>query len=858
MALDKGVGEQMPQKTTKKSSTRRARRKVGRRKKKATSAGRGGTVRQAEADAGAEATKVTQLDVGEVSRALPGADSAAPVEVDGNRAQRTKRAKSATRKAGQTGTRSKKKTKKATTTKKKRRPVRSRREDTPRQAGADSSPAAAVTIEHPQPQAKDIPAAKVTRPSQSVSDEQRPGSSPATIREPRARGRRIRRGVRHARPAAAPKRPPKAAQRDSAAAPSAIETPAAPERADATGKAAAVIDKRPSELSGVRTSGKKDDSGVAVVEAPPAERGPRPAKRAKDARARRGRGRAPKRKKKAPAAKARDASTDTDAVAEAADESAGISELRSGREMVINVSAEDECRIAVLNDGRLEELFIERASTQSHVGNIYKGRVTNVEPSIQAVFVDFGLVKNGFLHISDVQPQYFPDHGGEPEDVGRKIPRHNRPPIQKCFRRGQEVIVQVTKEGVGTKGPTLTTYLSIPGRFLVMMPGMNRQGVSRKIEDEADRRKMRDVLKSLKLPQGMGFILRTAGLGQSKRELQRDLNYLQRLWKRVSDRIKRQSAPTDLYQESDLVKRTVRDVYTGDFTRLVVDDPETATKAREFLEIAMPRSKVTIEVYSGREPLFHRLGIEEEINRIHMRHVPLPSGGSIVIDSTEALVAIDVNSGRFRSLENAEESAYKLNLEAADEIARQLRLRDLGGLIVCDFIDMRHDRHQRAVERALRDALKRHKEHARVLRMSAFGLIEMTRQRQGPSYKRNIFFDCPHCKGAGVVKMPESVTLDVMRFIQLAIHQEQVRVVKVTVATDVAFQILNNKRGMISQFEEETGKEVLIRGEAGFTSDQIEYSCEDARGRPVTVDRAGPEATPNPDSEAGRNARRSR
>jgi len=513
------------------------------------------------------------------------------------------------------------------------------------------------------------------------------------------------------------------------------------------------------------------------------------------------------------------------------------SEARRGREMVINVSAGDECRIAVLNDGRLEDLFIERASTLSHVGNIYKGRVANVEPSIQAVFVDFGLAKNGFLHISDVQPQYFPNHKGESEDVGRKIPRHNRPPIQKCFRRGQEVIVQVVKEGVGTKGPTLSTYLSIPGRFLVMMPGMSRHGVSRKIEDEATRREMREMLKQLTLPANMGFILRTAGLGQSKRELQRDLSYLTRLWKGVVERIKRHSAPAELYQESDLVKRTIRDVYTSEFTRVVVDDPGAAQRAREFLAIAMPRSKPTIEVYSEREPLFHRLDIENEIDLIHMRHVPLASGGSIVIDSTEALVAIDVNSGRFRSVDDAEESAYRINLEAADEIARQLKLRDLGGLIVCDFIDMRLERHKRAVEKALRDALKRHKEHARALRMSAFGIIEMTRQRQGPSYRYNVFFDCPHCKGAGLVKMPESMTLDVMRFVQLATHNEQVQTVKVTVASDVAFQILNNKRAMITQIEVDTGKRVVIRGEPSYTSDQIDRVCEDAQGRPVQVGR---------------------
>lgn len=508
---------------------------------------------------------------------------------------------------------------------------------------------------------------------------------------------------------------------------------------------------------------------------------------------------------------------------------------RGAREMLINVSTGDECRIAVLHEGRLEELFIEREATQSHVGNIYKGRITNVEPSIQAVFIDFGAPQNGFLHISDVQPQYFPEHTGKAEDIGRRIPRHSRPVIQKCFRRGQEVIVQVIKDGVGTKGPTLTTYLSIPGRFLVMMPGMSRHGVSRKIEDEADRRSMRDMLNQLDLPTDMGFILRTAGLDRSKRELQRDLNYLMRLWKTVVDRIKRLPAPAGLYQESDLVTRTIRDVYTADFKRLIVDDAETERKAREFLRIAMPRSKAVIELYTEREPLFHRYGIEDEIEKINMRHVPLRSGGSIIIDSTEALVAIDVNSGRFRTTEDAEETAFKLNIEAAEEIARQLRLRDLGGLIVCDFIDMRQDRHKRGVERALREALRNHKERFRLVKMSPFGLIEMTRQRQGPSLKRNIYFDCAHCKGTGLVKMPDSVLLDVMRIVQLATHHEQVQTVTVTAASDVAFRILNVKRAAINCIEDETGKKVAIRGDSRFTSDQVEYVCEDSRGRPVNI-----------------------
>ncbi|MFQ5413372.1 MAG: ribonuclease E/G [Phycisphaerae bacterium] len=526
--------------------------------------------------------------------------------------------------------------------------------------------------------------------------------------------------------------------------------------------------------------------------------------------------------------------------------------------MIINVSAGDECRIAILHEGRLEELFIERSRTQSHVGNIYKGRVVNVEPSIQAVFIDVGLAKHGFLHISDVQPQYFPNHKGATEDVGRKIPRHSRPPIQQCFRRGAEVIVQIIKEGVGTKGPALSTYLSIPGRFLVMMPGMSKLGVSRKIEDDDVRRRMRELLSELKLPPGIGFILRTAGVDRTKRELQRDLSYLLRLWETVVGRVKTKQAPWELYKESDLVTRTIRDVFTTDFLRVVIDNHDAVEKAREFFRLAMPRSKVRIQHYTEREPLFHRFRIEEEIERVNRRKVPLASGGSIVIDSTEAMVAIDVNSGRFRSLADAEETAYRINIEAAEEIARQLRLRDLGGLVVCDFIDMRSDTHKRAVERELRDALKRHKERARILRMSAFGLIELTRQRRGPSIKRNIYEDCAHCRGSGVVKMLDSVVLDILRTLQLAVHNAGVQRVQVTASIEVAFQLLNEKRAAIHQIEAETGKRIGIHGDVGFASDQVQFLCEDALGQPVTVQplmRAGRDEGPDPDAERTRRRR---
>ncbi len=510
--------------------------------------------------------------------------------------------------------------------------------------------------------------------------------------------------------------------------------------------------------------------------------------------------------------------------------------LKDGREMIINVTAGAECRIAILENQRLEELNIERQSLASHVGNIYMGRITNVEPSIQAAFVDFGLAKNGFLHISDVLPKYFPNSKNELEQVGKKVPRRDRPPIQKCFRRGDKVIVQVVKEGVGTKGPTLTTYLSIPGRFMVMMPGMDRLGVSRKIEDENDRRAMRDILNQLNLPGGMGFILRTAGLNRNKRELQSDLNYLSRLWKTVEQRIQRSNSPCELYQESDLVIRTIRDVYSSDFKRIVVDDADTARKASEFLRIAMPRTPNLVIEYRRSEPVFHCFGIEQEIERIHSRHVPLPSGGSIVIDSTEAMVAIDVNSGKFRELQDAEETAYRINLEAAEEIARHLRLRDLGGLVVCDFIDMRMDRHKRAVEKALRDALKKHKERARILRMSKFGLIEMTRQRQRQSLKRSIFVDCPHCRGSGLVKTPESMSLEVIRVLQILVNRQEVARITVSAAPPVAALILNDHRAYLYRLEDKSGKRISITPNSAFTRDQVEYECSDDRGMPLRID----------------------
>ncbi len=535
------------------------------------------------------------------------------------------------------------------------------------------------------------------------------------------------------------------------------------------------------------------------------------------------------------------------------------------REMLINVAESEECRIAILSNHRLDELHAERAAASSNVGNIYKGRVTNVEPSIQAAFIDFGLPQHGFLHISDLHPQYFPDSKGETEQVGKKTPRRQRPPIQTCLKRGSEVIVQVIKEGIGTKGPTLSSYISLPGRFLVMMPGMEQLGVSRKIEDEDTRRKMREILGQLSLPKDMGFIVRTAGVDRTKRDLQRDLNFLSRLWKKVDQRMKKVPAPAELYKESDLVIRTIRDVYDSSLKRIVVDNEAVADRVREFLRIASPRAHDVVEVYDDAEPLFHRYGIEREIDRLHSKTVPLPCGGSLVIEQTEALVAIDVNSGRFRVPENAEETAYRVNLEAVDEIARQLRLRDLGGLIICDLIDMTHDRHRRQVERLFSEALRKHKERAKILRISRFGLIEMTRQRQRPSLAKSHFRECPKCAGSGHIKAPDSVALEVMRKIKLACQRPSVARVDVKVSTAVANDMLNRKRHRLTDLERAGGQTIVIHGTESFAIDQQHISCSDRRGREVQAEAVPREEEGNgskdrsrPSRRAGRRGRRSR
>ena len=517
------------------------------------------------------------------------------------------------------------------------------------------------------------------------------------------------------------------------------------------------------------------------------------------------------------------------------------------KEMLVNVLQPEESRIAIIEDDVLEELYVERNSIESYAGNIYKGRVVNIEPSIQAAFVDFGVGRNGFLHVSDVEYQYYKHLLSDQRDEESRSHRtfnersvRNKPPIQSIFKRGSEVLVQVIKEGIGSKGPTLSTYISIPGRYLVLMPGLQRVGVSRKITDDDSRRKLRRVLNELTPPEGLGFIIRTAGLERDQADLQRDLDYLVRLWRVIVRRIKTYPGPVDIYEDSDLIIRTIRDIYTNDIESVWIDEPKTFERAREFMNVISPHHADRVKLFEGKESIFHHYKIEDDIARIHERHVPLKGGGSIVVDQTEALVAIDVNSGNFRAEDNAEETAYQMNLRAVEEICRQLRLRDLGGVIVNDFIDMREERHRRGVEQHLRKHITRDRARTKILRISPFGLIEMTRQRIRPSLRRSVFENCPCCTGVGLVKTAESVAIEVMRVLLTVAQREGVRKIAIEVHERVAHYLNNRRRREINQLEDTRGIAININARIDVSPNHLDCQTLDELGNatkiPVGVD----------------------
>ena len=721
------------------------------------------------------------------------------------------------------------------------------------------------------------------------------------------------------------------------------------------------------------------------------------------------------------------------------------------KRMLVNANDAEECRIAIVEDGKLSELYVEISDRESYLGNIYKGKVVNIEPSIGAAFVNFGGNRNGFLHASDVIPAYadpdvslidilegraragkdegpdavravlsedgdpddksssegyeasgdepqpaaaaegsisedrVPEDGvsegraapakkrsasedrasedrvsedrelgaeardadredsrdaprgearegdreddapeardasddveaggdesaeedgsprkrrrrrgrrrrsdaGEGEDEGQgqrdqgqrdqgqrdqgqrdqglrakgrkgrgsdapvemgktetgkkrekaKGRARSRVPIQDLLKKGQEIIVQITKEGIGAKGPTLTTYLSLPGRCLVLMPSLPKCGVSRKIADDRERRRLKRIVRELDRTGqgGIGFIVRTAGVGKSAQDVQRDLEYLEKLWGVVVQRAKGIRAPASLYVESDLVLRTMRDHFTPDIGGVVIDSEPVYKRVCDFVTTLMPRFQDAVKHHESNAPLFHAYGIETSVEGLYQPRVELAGGGSIVVEQTEALVAIDVNSGKFKPGSSLEETAFRTNLDAIPEIVRQLRLRDLGGLIIVDFIDMMDDKHRRVVERKFRDALKADRARINVGRISNFGLLELTRQRVGPGLKRTVFQTCPTCKGTSLVRTVQSKALAVLREMRALAKLPGFAQLDVYAHSDVAYWLENRKRRTIVEIEDQHGIEISLQPETSYPVEVVHYRFLDEDAKEVRV-----------------------
>ena len=483
------------------------------------------------------------------------------------------------------------------------------------------------------------------------------------------------------------------------------------------------------------------------------------------------------------------------------------------KRMLINATQPEELRVALVDGQYLYDLDIETPSREQKKANIYKGKITRIEPSLEAAFVDYGAERHGFLPLKDIAPSNF---RVPPEKLEGRV--H----IKDVLREGQELVVQVDKEERGTKGAALTTFISLAGRYLVLMPNNPRAGgVSRRIEGE-ERSELREIMAGLTVPEGMGVIARTAGVGRSQEELQWDLDYLLRLWDSIAKAAAEKPAPFLVYQESNVIIRAMRDYLRQDVGEILIDDEEVYHQACEFVQQVMPTYLSRIKRYSDHTPLFSRYQIESQIEAAFRHEVRLPSGGAIVIDHTEALVSIDVNSGRATKGGDIEETALNTNLEASDEIARQLRLRDIGGLIVIDFIDMTPSRHQREVENRLRDALKADRARVQIGRISRFGLLEMSRQRLRPSLGEYSQIVCPRCQGQGRIRTVESLALSILRLIEEEAMKESTGRIIAQLPVEVATFLLNEKRDTVRAIEERQNTVIILVPNTSFHTPQYE------------------------------------
>lgn len=543
------------------------------------------------------------------------------------------------------------------------------------------------------------------------------------------------------------------------------------------------------------------------------------------------------------------------------------------KQMLIDATHTEETRVVVLEDGRLDEFDVDTSTKKQLKGNIYLAKIVRVEPSLQAAFVEYGGNKHGFLAFGEIHPDYYQipvadkealkkqlkDEAaaekaatdaeetvadGEAENAAQsdveEMIRHRpsffrRYKIQEVIRQGQVMLVQVIKEERGNKGAALTTYLSLAGRFSVLMPNNHRGGgVSRKINNVKDRKELRAIVDKLPIPEGMSVIIRTAGQGKTKAEIKRDYDYLIKTWMQIRKKTLESLAPTLIHEEGDIIKRSLRDIFTPDTDEVLIDGENVFKTTKAFMKVLMPAQVKKIKQYKGSVPLFQEYQVESQLESIHSNIVQLRSGGYLVIDQTEALVAVDVNSGRATREHSIEETALRTNLETCDELARQLRLRDMAGLIVIDFIDMDEPRNNAAVERRLKEALKRDRARVQVGKMSGFGLMEMSRQRLHSSFLESSYHVCPHCGGKGMIRSTESAAMHALHILDAAATKNQNNTLLMTLPLEVATYVLNMKRATIKDIEDRFHVQVQILSDSTLLKPS-DYRMERVRDDGVKV-----------------------
>jgi len=494
-------------------------------------------------------------------------------------------------------------------------------------------------------------------------------------------------------------------------------------------------------------------------------------------------------------------------------------------EIIVNAGRE-ETRVALLENSLVTEIYIDRKKDRGIAGNVYKGRIMKVLPGMQAAFIDIGLEKSAFLYVGDVfdsSSEYTPlmeDEGLELE-VEPKRKRAHANQIEDLLQEGQEILVQVSKEPISTKGARVTTYISIPGRYLVMMPGVNHIGVSRRIENGEERKRLREIVSRLRKA-NTGYIIRTASQGRSEDDFVADIEFLSRLWDNVQKKKERASAPALLHNELDLVFRVIRDVFTRDVDKMVIDSTDEYQRVREFVDSYIPQLGRRVKPYDGDDPIFDHYGVEIEISRALGRKVWLKSGGYIIVDQTEALAAIDVNTGRYVGKRTLEDTILKTNLEAVREIAYQLRLRNMGGIIILDFIDMEREDNRRKVYSALQEALANDKAKTTISHISPIGLIEMTRKRIRESLGRTLCEPCPYCDGRGYIKSSRTVCYEVLRELRRAFTTAEEKKALVTVNSMVADMLYDEERQGVEELEKEFQKKIVIKADPNLHQEQYE------------------------------------